>query len=117
MDGERAKNKIRFSYPRSGLYDTLYLREGIPLFKLGENAMETLIADTPAKIRHFQLCALKGAVSLEAKGMKRRGQSALSIAKKNWGFKAKTAKDMLEILKYEVEKSLKNLSIPELTSL
>lgn len=36
---------------------------------------------TPAQLRYFHLCALKGAVKLEQKGLKRRGRSALSIAK------------------------------------
>ena len=63
-----------------------------------------IIADTPEKIAHFQILALRGAVRLEAVGMKRsRGPSALSIAKK-MGFKAKTAKEMYDVLTQEIEK-------------
>ena len=71
--------------------------------------MQTMVADTPAKIAHIQLCALKGAVKLESLGMKKRGASALSIAKR-MGFKAKTAKEMLSILEQEIERSLKDLA-------
>ena len=39
------------------------------------------IADTPGTIRAFSLLALKGALYLESKGMKRRGMSALAVAR------------------------------------
>ena len=38
-------------------------------------------ATTPAQISGFMLLALKGALYLESKGMKRRGHSALSVAR------------------------------------
>jgi hypothetical protein len=43
-----------------------------------------MIADTPEKIEAFRLLSLKGALKLESIGMKRRGQSALSIIKKEF---------------------------------
>ena len=39
------------------------------------------IAGTPGTIRAFSLLALKGALYLESKGMQRRGQSALAVAR------------------------------------
>jgi hypothetical protein len=53
-----------------------------------------IVADTPEKIEAFRLLALKGALSLEVKGMKRRGRSALSIVKAEFGLKG-TAKTVL----------------------
>lgn len=41
--------------------------------------------NTPEGIARFQLLALRGAVSLEAKGMKRRGRSATVCAKEQLG--------------------------------
>lgn len=57
-----------------------------------------MIADTPEKIAFFQLCALKGALYLESKGMKKRGQSAVKIAK-GMGFKGKTAAELHKSVK------------------
>lgn len=53
-----------------------------------------IVADTPEKIEAFRLLALKGALSLEAKGLKRRGRSALSIVKAEFGLKG-TCKTVL----------------------
>jgi hypothetical protein len=49
-----------------------------------------IIADTPEKIEAFRLLALKGALKLETVGLKRRGKSALSIVKEEFGFKGNT---------------------------
>ncbi len=54
-----------------------------------------MIADTPEKIRAFQLLALKGALKLESKGMKRHGRSALSAVKAEFGIKGRTAAEVL----------------------
>lgn len=59
------------------------------------------IADTPEQIAFFQLYALRGALRLEAAGMKRRGTSALKQAKM-MGFKAKTAKEACELVNTEI---------------
>lgn len=59
------------------------------------------IADTPEKIAFFQLCALRGALRLEAAGMKSRGKSALSIAKK-MGYKVKTAQEGYEAISAKI---------------
>jgi hypothetical protein len=53
-----------------------------------------IVCDTPEKIEAFRLLALKGALSLEVKGLKRRGRSALSIVKAEFGLKG-TAKTVL----------------------
>ena len=41
--------------------------------------------DTPEGIAFFQMCARRGALSLELKGLKRRGRSAYSICKSVYG--------------------------------
>lgn len=52
------------------------------------------IADTPEKVAAFRMLAIKGALKMESVGLKRsRGLSALSIVKKEFGIKAKTAKE------------------------
>jgi len=40
-----------------------------------------------SKIELFRLLALRGALSLECKGLKKRGRSAYSIVKSEFGFK------------------------------
>ena len=59
--------------------------------------METNVLDTPDQIHAFRLLTLKGMLKLEAKGMKRRGPSALSIVKAETGLKARTAAAMLPL--------------------
>ena len=54
--------------------------------------MADTIIDTPEGIAFARLAALKGAVKLEAMGMRRsRGPSALSIAKREYGLKGNAA--------------------------
>ncbi len=38
-------------------------------------------------IKLYRMLALRGALSLECKGMKRRGKSAYAIIKNEWGLK------------------------------
>jgi hypothetical protein len=64
--------------------------------------MENIICTTPEQIAFFQLCSLRGALRLEAAGMKRRGPSALSIAKKQ-GFKARTAREAVELVHAKIK--------------
>jgi hypothetical protein len=61
--------------------------------------MTTVIdTSTPGAREYVHLAALKGAIKLEALGMKRsRGPSALSIAKKTYGFKGDAAKVIEQI--------------------
>jgi hypothetical protein len=67
---------------------------------MGIEVTETgAIVATGDGIKVFQLLALKGALKMEAIGMKRRGKSALSIVKSMTGLKARTAEDMIP--KYE----------------
>ena len=46
-----------------------------------------IVLDTPKDINMFRLLALKGALSLEVKGMSRRGRSVYSIVKEEFGLK------------------------------
>ncbi len=48
---------------------------------------ETLILDTPDQIEAFRRLALYHALRLECVGMKRRGPSAFSIIKREFGLK------------------------------
>ena len=49
--------------------------------------MSNQIYDTPQAINGFRIRALCSALRLETKGMKKRGQSAYSIIKDEFGFK------------------------------
>lgn len=62
----------------------------------------TIVCDTPDSIALFSLCALRGALRLEAAGMKRRGPSALKYAKAQ-GFKAKTAAQACELVNAKIQ--------------
>ena len=61
--------------------------------------------NTPEGIDFAQLCALKGALSLECKGMTRRGRSAYAIAKERYGLRGSKAK-VLEQLQRMVDQEL-----------
>ena len=52
---------------------------------------QTIIIDTPQGIAMFQFLARKMALKLEIKGMKRRGRSAYSIIKSEYGLKGSRA--------------------------
>ena len=45
------------------------------------------VLDTPEAINLFRMRALRGALKMEIFGMKRRGQSAYSIIKQEFGLK------------------------------
>lgn len=45
------------------------------------------VYDTPEAIDQFRMRALRGALKMEIFGMKRRGQSAYSIIKQEFGLK------------------------------
>lgn len=63
--------------------------------------MTTLIGPQTAL---FQLCALKGAVKLEANGMKRCGKSATLIVRQMFNFPVGTSRDVLvERLEQEIK--------------
>ncbi len=51
----------------------------------------TMTATTPAEISAFQMLTLKGALKLETLGMKRRGPSAATLVKRQFGFKGNKA--------------------------
>mgnify|MGYP001080739398 CR=1 FL=1 len=56
-----------------------------------------MIADTPEEIEFYRLRALRSALKLEILGMKRRGQSACSIIKKEFGFKGSRNKVLRDL--------------------
>lgn len=62
-----------------------------------------IVLDTPEQIAFAQVLALRGALRLEARGMKRRGRSALAIAKGMGLTKARTAAAALEDVNAYIE--------------
>jgi hypothetical protein len=55
-------------------------------------------------LTYFQLVSLKGAVKLEAKGMKRRGKSATMIVRQMFNLPVGTSRDVLvERLEQEIK--------------
>lgn len=56
-----------------------------------------IILDTPAAIAAYRFLALRAMLKMEARGMKRRGRSALAIVKAETGIKARTAAAMLPL--------------------
>lgn len=54
-----------------------------------------IILDSPEQIDMFRFLSLKSALKLECLGMSRRGQSAYSIVKAEYGFKG-NKKSVLE---------------------
>ena len=59
--------------------------------------METIALTTPAQIDRFRLLTLRASLKLESVGFKRRGPSVLSVVKKEFGIKARTAKTALPL--------------------
>jgi len=55
------------------------------------------VYDSPEVINNFRLRALRGALKLEILGMKRRGRSAYSIIKEEFGFKGSRQKVLAQI--------------------
>jgi hypothetical protein len=66
----------------------------------------TIVADTPEQIDMFRFLSLRSALKLECLGMKRRGQSAYSIIKAEYGFKG-NKKSVLEQME-QIIKEAKN---------
>ena len=56
-----------------------------------------MIADTPEEIEFYRLRALRSALKLEILGMKRKGQSACSIIKKEFNIKGSKRKVLTEL--------------------
>lgn len=64
----------------------------------------TVVLDTKDGIEFYQLLALRGACKLETLGMKRRGRSALAIARERYGLPKRAPADLVLItLNREVE--------------
>ena len=64
------------------------------------------VCDTPEQIDMFRFLSLRSALKLECLGMTRRGQSAYSIIKAEYGFKG-NKKSVLEQME-EIIKEVKN---------
>lgn len=65
---------------------------------------ESIIIDTPDGIAFYRLAALKGALSLQTKGMRlSRGTSATAIGKRDYGMTKNTATGQLPIVEEVVE--------------
>ena len=62
------------------------------------------VYDSPEAINNFRLRALRGALKLEILGMKRRGRSAYSLAKEEFGFNGNKQK-VLEQLEAKLNES------------
>ena len=61
-----------------------------------------IILDTPEQIDMYRLLSLRSALKLECLGMKRRGQSAYSIVKAEYGLKG-NKKSVLKQLEQIIE--------------
>jgi hypothetical protein len=70
----------------------------------GEGGMT--IFETKPELEYHHLATLKGAIRLEKVGMKRRGKSALSLARQTYGFKGDHAK-VIEQIQARMEELLK----------
>jgi len=71
---------------------------------------ESIVIDTPEGIDRYRILALKGALKLECLGMSRRGPSAYSMIKKEFGFKG-NKKRVLE----QMEKMISELPPVQMT--
>jgi hypothetical protein len=67
---------------------------------------DTIICDTPEKINAFRLLRLKGALYLETKGMKCRGQSACAQVKAEFGLKGTKVSVLEQFVKILKEKGI-----------
>ena len=67
---------------------------------------KTIVADTPEQIDMLRFLSLRSALKLECLGMSRRGQSAYSIIKAEYGFKG-NKKSVLEQME-KIIKEVKN---------
>jgi len=65
--------------------------------------MESIIIDTPEGIDRYRILALKGSLKLECVGMKRRGRSAYSMVKEEFGFKGNKKKVLEQLEKMIAE--------------
>jgi hypothetical protein len=59
--------------------------------------------NTTEAINAYRICALRSALKLEILGMRKRGQSAYSIIKQEFGFKGNKQK-VLEQLQTKIDK-------------
>jgi hypothetical protein len=55
------------------------------------------VIDTPEGIELFRILALKCALSLETKGLMRRGRSAYALVKEEFGFKGSKVKVLAQL--------------------
>ena len=64
-----------------------------------------IVIDTPAGINFAHLCALRGALRLQSVGLKRRGQSALTIYKRHYNPKCRTAAQAVTEIQALIDKA------------
>lgn len=66
----------------------------------------SFIADTPEMIDAFMLLRLKGALTLEAAGMKGRGHSAYAMIKRQFGLRGSKAAVLMQYTKLLQDKGI-----------
>lgn len=61
--------------------------------------METIVLDTPAQINAFRLLTIRQGLKAESHGFRltAKGPTCLSIVRREFGIKARTAKDALPL--------------------
>ena len=64
-----------------------------------------IVVDTPEGINFAHLLALRGALRLETLGLKRRGASALSVYKRHYNPRCRTAKQALAEMNAIIEEA------------
>ena len=68
---------------------------------------DATIIDSPSGIRFMRLLALRGALRLEIQGLKRRGPSAFSIIKREFGLRGNRESVLTQFCEYiEQQRSL-----------
>jgi len=68
--------------------------------------MSAVVIDTPEGVSFARLAALKGALKLEVIGLKRRGRSAYSILKSDYGYRG-SRESVLKQVTEDIEQELR----------
>jgi hypothetical protein len=85
-------------------------RQGaVPGIEVSDNGMIAISGEKA--ISYYRLCVLRGAVKLEATGMRRTGPSATSIAKRELGVKGNRTK-VLAALQAAIEEMAREQNRP-----
>ncbi len=75
---------------------------------------KTIVIDTTDGVKFAQMCAIKGALGLELKGLKRRGKSAYAIAKEVYKLTG-TKQQVFEQLQTKIAEALERKPTGEFT--